>query len=371
MARPLTWPAAGDTLVAMKRVLLLAELGSVALPVMRALGSRGMIAGVAGAGDGTYLRVSRHCASYARIAADAREMAEAGEAVLEAAARAAREFGPDLILPADVPGAFLAAKLKGRVAGPAYFPSPEPAALRVLDNKWSFHEFLVERGLPSPKTRLLDGAGAAAAADLPLVIKPLSGSGGQGVTVVRTADELAARLEGGAFPLLAQEFVAGEDVDLSFLADRGTLLAWAVQMRSPGGSIRYIDDERVVELGRRLAAATAYTGMAHFDMRYDGPARERILIIECNPRFWATFSNTAGLGVDFIGLGLELARGRSPAPIAASPVGPSLGVRDALGKLMGGGDLSADNVESIRQKLLDPGPELYKTGRRLLGSLRG
>lgn len=351
----------------MRRVLVLTDMENLALSVLRALGGKGLEAGVAGAGNGALLRASRHCAFYARVAADGREMASAGEAVVEAARRAVDSFEPDLIVPVDVPGAYLAARLKTKVSGVPFFPSPEPATLAMLDDKWSFYGFLTGLGLPTPETRRVADAGAAAALVAPLVVKPLADSGGRGVAVVRDAAQLAARLEGAAYPVLAQDFVEGEDVDLSFLADRGRLLSWAVQMRGKDGTIRYIEDERVTAIGRRIAEASSYTGLAHIDMRYDGPSRGRVLVIECNPRFWGTFSYTLGLGADFLGLGMGLAAGAELAPAEGAPVGSSPSLKAALGKALHGEDMSGDSFEHIRQKLADPGPEALKALRRLLG----
>lgn len=351
----------------MKRVLLLTYMENLSLSVLRTLAGRGLRSGVAGAGAGPLVRLSRHCDYYSRIAADGRDLAAAGEAVLSAAERAVREFAPDLIVPVDVPGAHLAAKLKARVPGVPFFPSPDPATLARMDDKWSFYEFLLAQGLPTPRTRRLEDATAAASLSAPVVIKPPADSGGRGVTAALTAPQLTARLAGAEYPLLAQDYLEGEDVDLSFLADRGRLLAWAVQLRSPGGTIHYIDDARVVDIGRRLAAASSYTGLAHIDMRYDGPERGRVLVIECNPRFWGTFAFTLGLGADFLGMGIELALGGSPAPMTASPVGSSPNLKSAVRKALAGGDFSRDSFVHLRQKLSDPAPELRKAVRRLLG----
>lgn len=351
----------------MKRVLVLTDMENLALSVLRTLGGRRLTVGVAGAGSGALLRSSRHCASYARVAKDGPDMASAGAAVVEAARGAVQDFGPDLIVPVDVAGAYLAARLKEQGVAVPFFPTPVPAILGLMDNKWTFYEFLLEHGLPSPKTRRVEDAAAAAALAAPVVIKPLADSGGRGVTAARTAEELRARLKDAAFPLLAQDFVEGEDVDLSFLADRGTFVAWAVQLRSKDGTIHYIEDERVVAIGRTLARASSYTGLAHVDMRYDGLSRERVLVIECNPRFWGTFSYTLGLGADFMSLGAALALGGDPVPMTKGPVGSSPSLMAALGKVLRGGDLSADSFEHVRQKLYDPAPELLRTVRRLLG----
>lgn len=351
----------------MKRVLLLTYMENLSLSVLRTLASRSLIAGVAGAGPGPLVRLSRHCGYYAQVAGDGSEMAASSERVLDAAERAVGAFRPDLIVPVDVPGARLAAKLKPRVSPVPFFPFPDPGTLGRMDDKWSFYEFLLEHDLPSPRTRRLADASAAAALTVPVVIKPPADSGGRGVAVVRTVAELKTRLSGAAYPLLAQDYLEGEDVDLSFLADGGRLLAWAVQLRAADGTIRYIDDPRVVDIGRRLAEASSYTGLAHIDMRYDGPSRGRVLVIECNPRFWGTFAFTLGLGADFLGLGMDLALGKNPAPMTDSPVGSSPSLKSALRKILTGADMSTDSLEHIRQKLSDPAPELRKAVRRLLG----
>lgn len=351
----------------MKRVLVLTAMENLALSVLRSLGDRGLRVGVAGAGGGALLRLSRHCAAYTRVARDGTEMTQAGARVLAAAERAAREFAADLILPVDVAGAYLAARLKERMAAVPYFPSPTPAVLGMLDDKWSFYRMLVEHGLPTPRTRLLEDAAAAATLRAPIVIKPTADSGGRGVTIALSAAQLRERLDGAVYPLLAQEYVEGEDVDISFLADRGRLLAWAVQLRSKGGTIHYIEDARALALGRQLAETSSFTGIAHVDMRYEGRLRERVLVIECNPRFWGTFSYALGLGTDFLGLGLELALGGSPAPMTRTPVGSSPSLRDAIVNRFRGRDMSGDCLEHVRQKLSDPAPELLRMVRRLIG----
>ncbi|MDX6769401.1 MAG: ATP-grasp domain-containing protein [Elusimicrobiota bacterium] len=348
-----------------RRVLVLAAMENLALSVIRTLGAKGCRVTVAGAGEGRLVRLSRHCAEFIPIARDAAELAAAGPEVVAAAARAAARSGSELVVPSDVPGALLAHALEPRLPGVAFFPSPDPAVLRRMDDKWAFYGFLGEHGLPSPKTWRVDGP-SPEGLPLPVVIKPLADSGGRGVAVHHTAAERDARVAAGPHPLLAQAFVDGQDVDLSFLADRGRLVAWSVQVRE-AGAVVYIDDPAVVDIGRRLAAASGYHGLAHIDMRYDGPGREKVVVIECNPRFWGTFQYTLGLGVDFLGLGLEMARGAAPAPIAAAPVGACFGLWGTLRRLARGRPVTAASRVYLCQKLGDPGPELRKGTRALLG----
>ncbi|PIR17231.1 MAG: hypothetical protein COV48_08855, partial [Elusimicrobia bacterium CG11_big_fil_rev_8_21_14_0_20_64_6] len=164
------------------------------------------------------------------------------------------------------------------------------------------------------------------------------------------------------------EYIEGEDVDLSFLADHGRLLAWAVQVRSPGGVIRYIDDERAVDIGRRVAEASSYTGLAHIDMRYAGPARESIQVIECNPRFWGTYKYTLGLGISYFERGLALLEGLEALPFERAPTALVPGLAVTVKSMMRGRlKLPAPSRAYLRQKLGDPAPEFYYGMTKLFG----
>lgn len=358
-----------------KHALVLTSLENLALTMIRTLSGKGIKVTVAGAGPGRMLRLSRHCSAYERVAAHGAEFSEAGERALERTARLARERGADLVVPVDVPGALFAGRLRARLPGLPFFPFAEAGTLRILDNKWSFYGFLKEHGLPAPRTRLLENAAQARGLPLPLVLKPVSEAGGAGVAVVRDEEARDARLAGTSahhrFPTLAQEYVAGEDVSLSFLADRGRMLAWAAHMRGPDGAVIYIDDARVFEIGRRIAAASAYTGVANVDMRYDGPGRERVLVLECNPRFWGTYKYTLGLGIDFFERGLALTAGREPAPFTRAPTASVPGLVASVKRMAAGGmTLPRASRAYLRQKLGDPVPELYCGARTLLGLRR-
>lgn len=351
--------------------LVLTSLENLGLTMIRTLAAKGVKVTIAGAGPGRMLRLSRHCAAYVKAAETGAALAEAPASALEAVARLARERGVDLVVPVDVPGGLFAGRLKPLLPGVAFFPSADGETLRLLDNKWTFYGFLQKHGLPSPRTWLLENAAQAGGLPLPLVIKPLAEAGGKGVEVVRDAAARDARLAADAahrrLPTLAQEYVEGEEVSLSFLADRGRLLAWSIHVHHGGGAKEFISDERVVELGRKIAAACAYTGVGNVDMRYDR-GRARVLVIECNPRFWGTFKYTLGLGVDYLERGLELAAGRAPSPFGGAPTAfvPGL-VSSVKGLLRAGLTIPSASRPYLRQKLGDPVPELYNGVRHLLG----
>lgn len=354
----------------MSRILILSGGDFLGLALLRGLGLRGSRAVVAGTGNG-WLKLSRHCEAYVKIAASPAALSDASPAVVDALLGLIRERRITVIVPGDLPAAFCAAKLKPLLPGVGFFPCAEPETLRLLDNKWTFYEFLLAQGLPTPRSWMIGPGEDLRRLALPLVIKPLIGSGGVGVSVVRDAARRDACLSGdGASPrppLMAQEFVDGEDVDVSFLADRGRLVAWAVQVRDRRGVIRYIEDERVLDIARRVASATAYSGAAHIDMRYDGAARAAVKVIECNPRFWGSLQYTFGFDVDFIGRGLGMAAGGFVETAAGGPVGASEGVAEAARRFMSGNfGMPPGTRGYLRQKFGDPLPEVYNGIRKLL-----
>jgi len=353
-----------------RHALVVTSLENLALTIMRTLSAKGIKVTIAGAGPGRLLRLSRHCSSYHQIVHDGAEMSTAPEAALERAARLARDRHVDFVVPVDVPGALFAAPLRAKLLDLSFFPFTEPDTLRLLDNKWTFYGFLQKHGILTPRTWLLENAAQAAALPLPLVLKPLAEAGGKGVEVVRDAAARDARLSGTAthhqFPTLAQEFIDGTEVSLSFLADRGKVLAWSIHLHLTGGAKEYIDDERIVALAHRLAAATNYHGLANVDMRYDR-ARARVFVIECNPRFWGTYKYTLGLDIDYIERGLALMEGRAASPFARAPTAYVPGLLASVKGVLKGGKVPAASLAYLRQKLGDPVPEIYYGALHLLG----
>lgn len=82
----------------------------------------------------------------------------------------------------------------------AWIVGPDPQAMQAIDDKAATNARLLAADLPVARSWLIDGDGDLAAqlapfaAQLPLVVKPLRGRGSQGVSIVRTPDQLAAQV---------------------------------------------------------------------------------------------------------------------------------------------------------------------------------
>lgn len=193
------------------------------------------------------------------------------------------------------------------------FPMPSPDLFEQLANKASFARLLHELALPSPRTQVVRSLDSLHHIDprRPLVVKPDWGESGQLVRVTSNQSQLRpaveACLEAGRDAII-QEYVPGHDIDLSLLADRGTIVAWTIQKRTRRG-LRFVKRRDVLQLGAALCEATEYHGVAHLDMRIDSRTRKPVFI-ECNPRFWGTVTASAGAGVNFLDLAVRLATNR-------------------------------------------------------------
>jgi len=354
-------------------LVLTGELGDLlAVIICQELGRRGMDVTVAGLRDsGATLRLSRYCRSFVPVATTRAEMEGDDPGVVDRVELLARETGAGCVFAVDVPGSLCASRLRKRLPSLKYFPVPDPGTVRLLDNKWTFYQFLTKQGLPSPRTWLIERREAARLLPLPLVLKPLNLSASKGVRTARTSEDLEFLLDGGdkhlRLPVVAQEFVDGPDGSLSFLAENGRVNASTIHVRGGDGGREYIDDERILDFGRRIAASLSYTGLANIGLRFVGPNRADVKIIECNPRVWSSLPATEGLGVDFIGRGLELSEGRTPIASTRAPTGECADLRGILRRVAAGRPLSACESATLRGAARDPLPVLGRGVMRLLG----
>ncbi len=145
--------------------------------------------------------------------------------------------------------------------------------------------------------------------DYPLIIKPVDGAGGRGVSRVDNADALIQRADELGFdpPPLIQECVDGEDYCVAVLARKGALKAimayhnvTTFPREAGAGAVREtVDAEPFRETAEELVAATGWDGVAQLDFRWSGKRRDKPQLIEVNARFWAGIFHSVESGVDF------------------------------------------------------------------------
>ncbi len=230
-----------------------------------------------------------------------------------------RKHAPCVIIPAD-PAAMVAVNLARPRVGCAIFPIPDSACVLEFDDKGAFNSFCVKADIPMPMSltfahkRHMGFDDTTRRLGLPFVVKPINKTGGEGYRLIGSEPDLERLLEQEDYayaPLVAQEFIDGEDIDISLLAVEGDILNIAVQ-RNSGGTVTFIRDEAAVEIAHRVAGASRYSGLLHLDGRRDRHSGE-LKLIEANPRGWGSMKAATWCGLDFISAGISVALGYVPA----------------------------------------------------------
>ncbi|SNT20434.1 ATP-grasp domain-containing protein [Noviherbaspirillum humi] len=223
---------------------------------------------------------------------------------------------PDLVLiPCDCDGIRLTDRVKHRLKVRTT-PIPQAATLEMFDDKWRFYEFCRQHELPTPDTFFV---GEKAALDfdvivsrlgLPFMLKPANQAGSIGVQVVRSRqhfEEAICRNPEYRFGrLIAQRYIDGVDIDLSLLAVQGEVRAFAIQ-KNDGVEINFVPHAQLETLAALVPRLSNYHGLMHIDARIDRKTGA-LYLIECNPRFWASLTEAAWCGLDFVQATLQAER---------------------------------------------------------------
>jgi tetrahydromethanopterin:alpha-L-glutamate ligase len=246
---------------------------------------------------------------------------------------------PDAILVRDMAGAsFEAVTLRlgilhaAREAGVLVWN--EARAIERCVDKSATSFLLARAGLPTPPTWAVESRDAAAAivaqeaADSaggsPLVLKPLFGSQGRGLRLIRTPDDLPAPdAVRGVYYL--QRFVGVDRdgfCDFRLLVSRGRVIAamarhspdWITNVKQGGRPVAVAATEEMRDVAVRAAAAVG-ASFAGVDVLYDGDGRLTVLEVNSMPA-WSglqkvtSFDIAAALAGDLIAAaGERLTRG--------------------------------------------------------------
>ncbi len=277
----------------------------------------------------------------------------------------------DVIFPVDENPIRAVAAVSGDLTVPTV-AIPSLDAFDICNDKYVFAQFCAEHDLPQPASGHLVTSPEDIPDDLayPVMAKPPIGGGGRGVVRLDSRNAVIERLEShesdSGPPLLVQDFVPGSDIDCSFLAESGQVVAAAVQTRTSmtDRTVHFLDRPDVVEICARLAAALNYDGLAHVDLRID----ERdgsIRLVELNPRVWGSVAYAMQAGINFPKLAVDraLTAGSdepthlAPVSVTNTPVSPRMVARSLLGR--GAPDqLSKPDAAAWEANARDPLPTL-------------
>lgn len=211
------------------------------------------------------------------------------------------------IIAADCDAAHALNRLRSQLQIPLA-PTPRTQQLALFEDKWHFHQFCQQQELPTPTTYYflskehLNFQTLASTLGIPFVIKPTNRAGSEGIKIIASASELENAILRNAdyqfTPLLAQKYIAGNDIDISLLAIHGQVKVVAVQQVS-GSVIHFLSEPSLEVMAARLCKASSYEGVMHIDARID-ELSGKIYLIESNPRFWASLTAALWCGVNFV-----------------------------------------------------------------------
>lgn len=289
----------------------------------------------------------------------------------------------DVLLPVSVAGIRLVSverqTLSPLVALP---PMPDIATLNKANDKTALYHFAKRHGVMTPPSLVfpddVPDHGAIARLPYPVLVKPPTLDGGQGIRLYHDPQTLARFLETGGARCLLQSYLPGADFGLNVLCRDGEILAFTAQRNAisvsppfgPAAGIQFLQDTEVLETGRKLLSALRWNGVANLDMLRCAADGET-MVLEMNPRYWGTLLGSVRAGVNFPYLACLAALGRPLPQTEFRPItyaDKSVALRQILQKATGRPCLAGFRFRNTALwiSMTDPLPAATHYGWRLL-----
>ena len=215
--------------------------------------------------------------------------------------------GAGVLLPIDVPGMRLVIAYREALEKVVYLlPLPTAEVYETATDKSRLAAFMQAHDIPAPDTILDVRHNLKAKLEdfqFPVLLKPVEGAGGRGITRYDTAEAVLAAV--GALPAegkyIIQNCLEGYDIDCNVLYQEGRLVAYSIQkglvpavwsVYAPTEAIEFVRSKAVLAVVDDLMTALHWSGVAHIDLRYDSRT-DQMRVIEINTRFWLTVVGSA------------------------------------------------------------------------------
>lgn len=234
------------------------------------------------------------------------------EGRLEAIKSAIKTTQAEILLPIDVVDIRLVSEYKEELSQLiSIAPIPEVDSFDISDDKWLISLWLKENGVPHPDTFLVNSETTLEeilkSNSFPMIIKARGGPGGRGVVVPKNEEDLAKWYQEfhGVEDQIIQPFIRGFDIDCSVISVDGEIIAETIQksLKDDNDSLwpyglEFLEDEEILGLVRKVIKNFKWTGVVHIDLRYDLDEK-KVVLIEMNPRYWASVTGSLFAGVNF------------------------------------------------------------------------
>lgn len=200
-------------------------------------------------------------------------------------------------------------------------PVSDAKTLDTLYNKWELNRWLMENSFPYsmalPYSKELKTSDIINAFSFPILLKPLSGTGGTGIKLVNNTGDLISALSSDVInsdKYFIQEYIEGYDIDISFFAVDGKILFYTIQKGIITGYLTYskgidfVRNKELFDLTSEIVSKLGFSGIAHLDFRYDNKKKTYVLI-DFNSRYWSSMDGSRIRGVNFPVLGVAYSLG--------------------------------------------------------------
>lgn len=296
-----------------------------------------------------------------------------------------------IILPVTVKGFLLISENRTKISESVLIPPlAEPEQIELVNDKWVFHNFLIQHDLPSVPTVYAGNSGEdinlqkTDSIEFPALLKPVSGAGGSGFVKVENAFALENAWHDKRIiknrDYILQSFLPADHFSLSICSRKGEILAYTIYhslfQSNPyriGVLQEFKDNEEIINIGRKLISDIKWNGVANIDFLVD-KRDNSVTILEFNPRFWQSLLGSANAGINFPllycqdAMGIKSSYSRHQSIFAS----PSMYPKILLGRLKGNRTYKKYRWREIGLKytLNDPMPELIEIAQRVKVKIR-
>ncbi len=282
-----------------RRLLLLASLYEMPYRVLACAAACDAEVFVLGDAGARGLRLSRYCSRYF----DSEHIVSGhyDEGLALEINCLVRDLGIDMVLPGDAPSTRALIACRALIET-SCFPLPPLDVFDRLNDKWAFVQLCDSLGIRCPQSTLhadvatLADDIARGAIQFPIVAKPLANSGSHGCFVI-DRDNVERLSAINYRPIIAQEFIPGEDIGASIFARSGEVTA-IIGQRFTGRVYHTFHHEGIFRDVSRLVEHLGLDGVYNFDMRLTDDGA--VYYLECNPRFFFKMNMSMAAGMNFV-----------------------------------------------------------------------
>jgi predicted ATP-grasp superfamily ATP-dependent carboligase len=190
-------------------------------------------------------------------------------------------------------------------------PMPEINTLNIVRHKWELYNWLFKNNYAADKPVLLSEAikdeSTRTNLCFPLLIKPNWGSGGKGIRRIENLHDFES--VSGSYPdpheYVIQKIIPGFDIDISFLARDGRIMAYTIQQSiekknryAYARSLKFTHNEELLGITADIVKKLNYSGIAHLDFRYD-TLENNYKLVDFNARYWSSLLGSLSAGINF------------------------------------------------------------------------